>query len=104
MGHYVRKRRLSKAVPGELFPVAADAFNNLRHALDQAICASALAMNPSVKLVGISFAFGEDEPAFKTNSRSTKNKIAPDILAIMSNAQPYNRGKTKFASITNTEV
>ncbi|WP_158818132.1 hypothetical protein [Methylocapsa sp. S129] len=44
-GCYIKKARLPAPLPPSLFPVAADAFNNLRHALDQAVCATALAKN-----------------------------------------------------------
>jgi hypothetical protein len=100
-GYYVRKARFTDRLPDILSTVAADAFNNLRHALDQAICASALAMDSAVDLKGVSFAFGKTVQDFEQNARSTRNKVAPDIVAAMRNLQPYKGGNDRLWGLNN---
>ena len=92
VGLYVLKARLPRDLPASLFPVAADAFNNLRHALDQAVCACALAKDAAVELQGISFAFGRDPSDFNKNMKSSRNKLAPEITAAIAALTPYKRG------------
>jgi hypothetical protein len=89
---YVRKARLPKALPPDLFPVAADAFNNLRHALDQAMCACAVAQDPAVNLDGVNFSFGKDPTDFCRKMRTTRKKIAPEIFTTVAAFEPYKTG------------
>jgi hypothetical protein len=91
-GLYIRYARLPHPLPPSLFPVAADAFNNLRHALDQAVCASALAKDPSVDLDGVGFSFGKNPTEFRKKFRTTRSKIAPDIETAIAGFEPYKRG------------
>jgi hypothetical protein len=91
-GDYVRKAQMGKPVPGYLFPIAADAFNNLRHALDQAVCASARAKNASVYLKGVCFAFGSSLSNFDKNMGRFRQKIGPEIAAAMATLKPYKGG------------
>jgi hypothetical protein len=100
-GYYIRKLRFSEQPPGFLFPIAADAFNNLRHALDQAICASALAKNSIIDLTGISFPLCETPAKFNENMRKTRPKLAPKIVATVEMFQPYNGGDRRLWALGN---
>ena len=64
-GHYLRKMRLTEKLPPSSWPVAADALNNLRAALDQGICATVSLLRPNSPLNGVSFVFGNSQAHFE---------------------------------------
>ncbi len=99
-GQYVRKARFPKGLPGFLFPVAADAFNNLRHTLDHAICASAAAKDPATDLTGIGFAFGRTEAAFERHLATTRKKVAHQIVTTMRALKPYKGGNDRLSGLS----
>ena len=99
-GYYVRKERFSNPLPSFLFPVAANSFNNLRHSLDQAMCASALAKNANVDLHGVYFVFASSEVEFAKRAKSLAAKVAPELMAIMAARKPYKGGNDRLWALS----
>jgi hypothetical protein len=82
-GHYLRKARLSAQFPSVLWAVAADALNNLRSALDQAVCASVSVLNPSASLDGVGFVFGASQTHFENAITRAPKTIDPYVFDVM---------------------
>jgi hypothetical protein len=96
-GHYLRKAKLPAPLPSALWPIAADAFNNLRSALDQAVSASVMTIKPGAPLNGVGFCFGKSQTHFEeTVSRSPK-AINPYVFDVMRFFKPYIGGNDQLA-------
>jgi hypothetical protein len=99
-GEYVLKAKI-EGIAGFLFPIAADALNNLRHALDHAVCASVLAKDGASDLTGICFPFGKNETSFNDNLAKTRKNAAPEIVAAVRALKPYRGGDDKLWGLSH---
>jgi hypothetical protein len=100
-GHYLRKARLPAPLPATLWPIAADALNNLRSALDQAVCASVARLRPEASLDGVGFCFGQSEAHFENTVGRAPNVIDPYVFGVMRFFQPYKGGNNRLAALNN---
>jgi hypothetical protein len=96
-GHYLRKAKLEASLPSSLWPIAADAFNNLRSALDQAVSASVVRLNPTAALNGVGFCFGKSKTHFENTIARAPKVINPRVFDVMSFFQPYVGGNDRLA-------
>lgn len=98
-GHYLRKAKLSAEFPSSLSAVAADAFNNLRSALDQAVSASVMRLRPSAPLGGVGFCFGKSQEHFESTIERAPKAIDPYVFEVMRFFQPYKGGNDLLGAL-----
>lgn len=91
-GEDIYKLRFTAKIPKGLNAVAADALNNLRATLDQAICTSASLLVPGVNLNGMGFPFAATEAAMEDAIRSKCKNVPPEIVALVRSLKPYKGG------------
>jgi hypothetical protein len=96
-GHYLRKAKLEVPLPTSLWPIAADAFNNLRSALDQTVSASVRRLDPTASLDGVGFCFGKSEAHFENTIGRAPKVIHPRVFDVMRFFQPYVGGNDRLA-------
>jgi hypothetical protein len=96
-GHFLRKAKLKTPLPSSFWPIAADAFNNLRSALDQAVSASVTRLNPTAALNGVGFYFGRSQTHFENTLNRAPKAIDPYVFDVMRFFRPYNGGNDRLA-------
>jgi len=90
-GEKVVKFRLEKPLPSDARPVLSDAFNNLRHSLDQAVNASAVLLRGGA--MNCYFPIGKDAKEFVGIFDSKRFKKIPiDLQPYLAGLQPYFGG------------
>jgi hypothetical protein len=95
-GNYLRKAKLSAAFPSAFSAIAADAFNNLRSALDQGVSASVRALRPGASLDGVGFVFGTSPTHFEKAVARAPNVVDPRVYDVMRFFQPYDGGNRRL--------
>jgi hypothetical protein len=95
-GLFLRKAKLSAPFPRNLWPVAADAFNNLRSALDQGISASVSLLRPGASLNGVGFVFGTSQTHFEKAIADAPKVVDPRVYNVMRFFQPYDGGNNRL--------
>jgi hypothetical protein len=100
-GRYSRKVKLSAELPPNLWPVAADAINNLRGALDQGVCATVTVLTPAANLDQVYFVFGDSRSHFEKSIARMAPKIHPRVLGVMGFFEPYKGGNERLWAIKN---
>ncbi len=84
-GHEIIRLKLIKPLPAALPWIVADAVNNLRFALDQAVYA--IAPNSDT-----AFPFGHSEKAFKKAIERCCKGIPPEVVELLHNFKPFKEG------------
>lgn len=91
-GHEVHKLRITAKVPGGLSAVVADALNNIRHALDQSVVASARMTNADANVKSIYFPIchngGDLDSAINAKCRG----VHPEVVSYIRELKPYRGG------------
>jgi len=87
-GHEIHKLRFTRDVPDHIEAVVADAFNNIRHTLDQAMTASKLALNPGHS-AKVYFPFARDADDLEVVIRNKCKGIDPTVLDYVRSLKPY---------------
>jgi hypothetical protein len=91
-GEYVYTVRIVQAMPDSFALDTADALNNMKSALDQAVCASVSAIFPARTLDGVCFPFADIQVHFDGAVRRGCKKVASDIVTLLRGFQPYKGG------------
>ncbi|MGO9720700.1 MAG: hypothetical protein ACLPOA_08970 [Methylocella sp.] len=99
--HYFRKIKFTSDLPQGLWSVAADALNNLRNALDQGVCASVVALTPSVSLDQVFFPFADSKSHFEKSVARLTAKVHPRVIAVLGFFQPYKGGNDRLWALKN---
>jgi hypothetical protein len=99
-GYNIYKLRFTAAPPKSITPVAADAFNNIRHALDQAVVASALAVDPDADIDQLAFPIGDVETQFEGIVRRKCNRVHPEVVDYIRTLKPYKGGNRELLALS----
>jgi len=95
-GHYLRKAKLTVPLPSNLSAIAADAFNNLRSALDQGVSASVSVLRPGASLDGVGFVFGTSRTHFENAVARAPKVVDPRVYDVMRFFQAYDGGNRRL--------
>lgn len=91
-GEKLIKLRITAALPGRLRVKASDALNNLRHALDQAVCASSVALRGKAATQAY-FPFGRSPDDVADILKSSRYSHVPaELHALLVGFEPYPPG------------
>jgi hypothetical protein len=101
-GHYLMKAKIPGEIPPELWPIAADALNNLRAALDQGVCASVRTLDPDASLNGLYFPFGDSEAHLGKSIAKIAPRIHSRVVGVIINfLQPRKGGNDRLWALKN---
>jgi hypothetical protein len=90
------KVRLTEDFPDAIVAVAADAFNNLRSALDQTVCAAISVLCLGTSLSNAYFPFGKTAVDLEHSINKGCAKLPPEIVAIVRSFNPHEGGDAVF--------
>jgi hypothetical protein len=93
------KVRLTEDFPDAIVAVAADAFNNLRSALDQTVCAALNVLRPNISLANVYFPFGKSAVDLEHAIAKGCAKLPPEIAAVIRSFNPHEGGDAVFWSL-----
>lgn len=93
------KLRMNGNIPNSYRAVMGDAFNNLRHALDQAVVASARCTG-ATKFKKIYFPFGDTPKQFEGVIREKCDGVHPDVVDYIRDLKPYRGGNPLLCLLT----
>ncbi|HXQ15623.1 MAG TPA: hypothetical protein VN814_13465 [Caulobacteraceae bacterium] len=85
--------RFTAKVPGSLATVCADVVNNLRHSLDQALCASVLALTGKMPR-DTYFPFGENAEDLERRIANVCKRVAPEVVNFIRGLHPHRGANT----------
>src|SRR5208282_3193026 len=93
IGEKIYKARLTFRLPGKLPVIVFDVLNNLRAALDQALCASILALDvKGVRLDHIHFPFADCAANLESAIKGRCKNVPAEIVMVMRSFEPYKGG------------
>jgi len=90
-GDAIIKAHMATAFPGQIRVIASTIINDLRHALDQAVCDGALILGAS-NSKNIYFPFAKDLADFNVVLKDKCRKVRPDLVDFIKNFNPYFGG------------
>ena len=91
-GEYVHGVRVTAETPMDFTLVVADVLNNLKSALDQAVCASVSVLTPDKSLDGVCFPFGNSVAHYESARKLGRQKVSPEVVTVIDMTQPYKGG------------
>src|ERR1700730_3652046 len=92
-GEKIYKARFTFRLPGKLPVIVFDILSNLRAALDQALCASMLALDvKGIRLDKIHFPFANAPGKLDDAIRGRCKNVPPEIVTVMRSFVPYKVG------------
>lgn len=97
----IHKLKFTEKLPKALNAVAADALNNLRAALDQAVCTSSTLLKPGVDLKGMGFPFASSESKMAGAIASKCKNVPPEVVAFVSALKPYKGGNNLLWALSD---
>ncbi|HTN93991.1 MAG TPA: hypothetical protein VMJ33_05380 [Gallionella sp.] len=87
----VKARLKNDKFPGHIRVIGSSILNDMRHALDQAVCDGAIMLGP-VNAKNTYFPFAKDYADFNIQLRGKCKKVRPDLLEFIKNFKPYLGG------------
>ncbi|MBR1236192.1 hypothetical protein [Bradyrhizobium sp. AUGA SZCCT0182] len=94
-GDKVRKLRFQQRIPGSLRHTAYSILNDLRHALDQAVCDGAIFLG-RVDGSGLHFPFAKSLADFDREAKARLKGVNPELSAYIKGHNAYYGGDTEL--------
>ena len=98
-GEHIHKIAMTRQLPKRLTPIAADAINNLRSALDHAVVASCIALHV-VRASSTYFPFAADEGQLDNAIKGRCKNVPRELIDLFRSFKPYKGGNDLLYAIS----